>query len=152
MGRIRTVYEPRATADTRPARPRGARAPIDWRTGREIVEARGASGFARAPIRSSVGGAMAGKFLKRGAIIDSVKSEHRTNAIRKREGLTRHPISAHSCGCTDPNCGAFHLIRTERTIPTTEEAIATLVRDKKARKTSARVQKVHVTRKKQKPN
>ena len=77
---------------------------------------------------------MAGKFLRRGAIIDSVKSEHRTNAIRKRKGLTRHPISAHSCQCPDPNCGAFHLIRTERTIPTPEECETLLAKDNRVRK------------------
>jgi hypothetical protein len=93
---------------------------------------------------------MAGKFLKRDAIIDSVKSEHRTNAIRKRRGLTRHPISAHSCGCPDPGCGAFHLIRIERTIPTAEEADAALVSAKKARKASARAQEANAARKKRK--
>ena len=91
---------------------------------------------------------MAGKFLKRDAVIDSVKSEHRTNAIRKRRGLARHPTSAHSCGCPDPGCGAFHLIRTERTIPTAEEANAALVANKKARKALARAQKVKKVRKK----
>lgn len=91
---------------------------------------------------------MAGKFLKRNAIIDSVKSEHRTNAIRRRQGLTRHPIIVYSCGCPDPNCGAFHLIRTERTIPTADEADAALAKDKKIRKALARVQRVNVTRKK----
>jgi hypothetical protein len=77
---------------------------------------------------------MAGKFLKRGAIVDTVKGEHRTNANRKRSGLTQHPIRVTSCGCPDPNCGAFHVIETERTIPTAEEADARLVEDKKARK------------------
>jgi hypothetical protein len=93
---------------------------------------------------------MAGKFLKRDAIIDTVKSEHRTHAIRKRRGLTQHPISAHSCGCPDPNCGAFHVIRTERTIPTAEEADAALTADKRARKASARVRKANAPRKKRK--
>jgi hypothetical protein len=93
---------------------------------------------------------MAGKFLKRDAIIDTVKSEHRTNALRKRQGLTRHPISAHSCGCPDPNCGAFHLIRTDRVIPTAEEADAALAADKKARKASRRVQRANAARAKRK--
>ena len=79
---------------------------------------------------------MAGKFLRRGAIIDSVKSEHRTNAIRKRKGLIRHPIRAYSCGCPDPNCGAFHLIRTEITIPTPDECAALLAQDNRIRKPS----------------
>lgn len=77
---------------------------------------------------------MAGKFLRRDAIIDTVKDEHRTSAVRKRKGLTRHPITAHSCGCPDPNCGAFQLIRTERTIPTPEECKAILAKDNRVRK------------------
>lgn len=93
---------------------------------------------------------MAGKFLKRDAIVDTVKSEQRTNALRKRRGLTRHPISAHSCGCPDPGCGAFHLICTEQTIPTAVEADAALAADKKARKAAARVQKGNSARKKRK--
>jgi hypothetical protein len=78
--------------------------------------------------------AMAGKFLKRDAIVDTVKSEHRINAIRKRSGLTKHPISVTSCGCPDPNCGAFHMIRTERTIPGAEESDALLIADNRKRK------------------
>lgn len=89
---------------------------------------------------------MVRKFLKRDAIIDSVKSEHRANAIRKRQGLTRHPISAHSCGCPDPHCGAFHLIRTERTIPTAEEADAVLAADKAIRNVTKRFYKANAAR------
>lgn len=77
---------------------------------------------------------MAGKFLRRGAIVDTIKSEHRTNAIQKRDGLTRHPVTVTSCGCPDPNCGCWHTIRTERTIPTAEEGDALLRAEKKARK------------------
>jgi hypothetical protein len=95
---------------------------------------------------------MAGKFLKRDAIIDTVKSEHRTNAIRKRRRLTRHPVKARSCGCPDPSCGAFHLIRTERTIPTPTEADASLATDKKARKSQARGRKAGTARSKRKPS
>jgi len=90
---------------------------------------------------------MAGKFLMRDAIVGTVKNEHRTNAIRKRRGLTHHPISAHSCGCPDPSCGAFHLIRKDRTIPTTEEADAALVADKRVRKGSKRFGKAIAGRK-----
>lgn len=90
---------------------------------------------------------MAGKFLLRDAIIDSVKGEHRTNAIRRRQGLTRHPIAAVSCGCPDPGCGAFHIIRTERVIPTVAEADAALAADKAARKATKRAGKSNVTRK-----
>jgi hypothetical protein len=77
---------------------------------------------------------MAGNFLKRDAVIDTVKSEHRINAIRNRDGLSQHPVRVTSCGCPDPSCGAFHVIETERTIPTAEEADAHLADDKKARK------------------
>ena len=77
---------------------------------------------------------MPGKFLQRGAIVDTIKSEHRTNAIQKREGLIHHPVTVTSCGCPDPNCGCWHTIQTERTIPTPEEAVESLAGDKKARK------------------
>ena len=77
---------------------------------------------------------MAGKFLRRGAIIDTIKSEQRTNAIQKRKGLSQHPVTVTSCGCPDPNCGAWHTIRTERTIPTTEECRTLLNEDSHTRK------------------
>jgi hypothetical protein len=77
---------------------------------------------------------MAGKFLKRAAIVDLVKSEHRTNAQRKRAGLTQHPIDATVCGCTDPACGGWHEIRTEKTIPTAMEADASLKDNKRESK------------------
>jgi hypothetical protein len=77
---------------------------------------------------------MAGKFLKRGAIVDTIKSEHRINAIRKRRGLTGHPVRVTSCGCPDPNCGAFHVIETDRTVPTSEECAALLAEDNRVRK------------------
>jgi hypothetical protein len=93
---------------------------------------------------------MAGKFLRRGAIVDTIKSEHRTNAIRKRSGLTRHPLLAVSCGCPDPNCGAFHMIRTERVIPTIEEADESLASDKAKRKAFERIRKASSARRKSK--
>jgi hypothetical protein len=91
---------------------------------------------------------MAGKYLQRDAIIDTIKSEHRTNAIRKRSGLTRHPIRAVSCGCPDEICGAFHQIRTERLIPTSAEAVASLVADKAVRKAFKRAKQASQARKK----
>jgi len=72
---------------------------------------------------------MAGKFLGRDAIIDTVKGEHRANAARRREGLSRHPIRGFACGCPDPKCGAFHIIDTAATIPTAEEARRLLAED-----------------------
>lgn len=68
---------------------------------------------------------MAGKFMRRGAIIDTIKSEERTNAIQKRNG-TSFAVTTTACGCPDPNCGAWHTIRDERPLPTAEEADATL--------------------------
>ena len=75
---------------------------------------------------------MSGKFLQRGAIVDTIKSEERTNAIQKRNG-THHPVRVTSCGCPDPNCGAWHTVIEERMLPTAEEATATLKSRKAAR-------------------
>ena len=77
---------------------------------------------------------MAGKFLRRGAIIDTVKDEQRTNAIQRRKGLSGHPVRVTSCGCPDPNCGAWHTILIDRTIPTDEEAKQLLAQGKQQRK------------------
>lgn len=81
---------------------------------------------------------MAGKFLKRAAIVDLVKSEQRTNAVRKRKKLDKHPITAVVCGCPDPMCGGFHVIRADRTIPTTDEAKQAFAKGQKARKSFKR--------------
>jgi hypothetical protein len=64
---------------------------------------------------------MAGKFLKRGAIIDVLKSQERTNAIQKREGLDRHLVTFILCGCPDPNCGGWHTIDAEHQVPSAED-------------------------------
>ena len=84
---------------------------------------------------------MAGKFLRPGAIADTIRSEQRTNAIRKRHGLTKHPVTVTSCGCPDPNCGCWHTIRVERTIPTTEECATLITNDNKKRKISKKPRK-----------
>lgn len=75
---------------------------------------------------------MSGKFLKRAAIIDTIKSEERTNAVQKRNG-TRYAVRVTSCGCPDPNCGAWHTILQDRPLPTDQEALVTL-KTKKAAK------------------
>ena len=75
---------------------------------------------------------MVGKYMKRGAIIDTKKSEERTNAIQKRQG-TRHPVRTTVCGCPDPNCGAWHTILEDRVLPTAEEASLILKSAKAAR-------------------
>ena len=77
---------------------------------------------------------MAGKFLEHGALVDVKKSEERTNALQKREGLTHHPVRFTTCGCPDPNCGGWHTILTDRTIPTPKECDEILMRDNEARK------------------
>ena len=78
---------------------------------------------------------MAGQFLGRDAIIDIVKDEHRINAVRKRSGLSRHPIRIISYGYSAPDYGPFHVICRASTIPTDEEAISALSRSKKCRDT-----------------
>jgi hypothetical protein len=79
---------------------------------------------------------MTGQFLKRAAIIDIIRSEERTNAIQKREGLTNHPVRFTVCGCPDPNCGGWHTIITDRKLPTDEECVTILKNNNKARKVS----------------
>lgn len=69
---------------------------------------------------------MPGKFLKRGAIVDVIKSQERTNAIQKRDGLSKHPVRFTVCGCPDPNCGGWHTIVTDRQVPTADECDALL--------------------------
>ena len=64
---------------------------------------------------------MPGKFLKRGAIVDVIKSQERTNAMQKRDGLSKHPVRFTVCGCPDPNCGGWHTIVTDRQVPTADE-------------------------------
>jgi hypothetical protein len=81
---------------------------------------------------------MAGKFMRRAAIIDSVKSEHATNARRRREGLTRHPVRGYACGCPAPSCGAFYVIDTTKVIPTAAECRALLAADNRGRKSNTR--------------
>lgn len=93
---------------------------------------------------------MAGKFLRRGAIVDTIKSEQRTNAIQKRGGLTQQPVTVTPCGCPDPNCGCWHTILTERTIPTAEEADTELAIKKKESKASKRLGKPKMSRNKAK--
>lgn len=77
---------------------------------------------------------MVGKFLKRGAIIDTIKSEERINSQQKRTGPTRYHVRVTSCGCPDENCGAFHVPVTERPLPTDAEAADTLARHNRERK------------------
>lgn len=68
---------------------------------------------------------MAGKFMGRDAVVSTIKSAERTNAMQKRNG-TNHQVHAVVCGCSDPHCGAFHRMVEGRTLPTPEEADATL--------------------------
>lgn len=77
---------------------------------------------------------MSGKFLKRGAIIDVIKSAERTNAIQKREGLSDHAVRFTSCGCSDPACGGWHTIDLDRTRPTAEDCDEIIRADNRNRK------------------
>ncbi len=79
---------------------------------------------------------MTGKFLKRGAIIDTIKSEERMNALQRRAGKTKHHVDVVSCGCPDENCGAFHILRSERPLPSREEAEQTLLVNRQQRKSA----------------
>ena len=83
---------------------------------------------------------MAGKFLKRGAIIDTKKSEERMNAQQKRAGRARYHVRVTSCGCPDPKCGAFHVLDSTRPLPNAAEAVATLKGNKAQRKLATRVE------------
>lgn len=79
---------------------------------------------------------MAGKFMRRNAVIDTVKSEERTNSLQKRSG-TNHPVRTTVCGCPDPNCGAWHTILHDRELPTQAEADETLKYEKAQRRSGA---------------
>lgn len=73
---------------------------------------------------------MPGKFLSRGALVDLIKSQERTSAIQKRDGLTQHPVRTTICGCPDPNCGGWHTIVTEKKVSTENECRSILQHEK----------------------
>ncbi|MGZ0079703.1 hypothetical protein [Methylomonas sp. YC3] len=77
---------------------------------------------------------MSRPFLGRSAIVDIIKDKERTNAIQKREGLTNHPVRFTVCGCPDPNCGGWHTIEMNRTVPSSGECEALLKADNVERK------------------
>ena len=77
---------------------------------------------------------MSGKFMRRGAIIDTIKSEERTNSIQKREDLINHPVHTTVCQCPDPNCGAWHEILTDRTLPTEKDCVEILIKHNQEKK------------------
>jgi hypothetical protein len=81
---------------------------------------------------------MSNPFLGRAAIVDIIKSRERTNAIQKREGLTEHPVRFTVCGCSDPHCGGWHTIETDRKVPTQDECAQILQADSSARKRAKR--------------
>lgn len=80
---------------------------------------------------------MSNPFLGRRAIVDAVKSNERTNAKQRRDGLTDHPVTFTVCGCPDANCAGWHTIETDRKVPSGEECVAILKADNKARKANA---------------
>jgi hypothetical protein len=69
---------------------------------------------------------MVGKFLTRNEIIDTIKSEEKMNSLQSRGGGRKYHVDTYVCGCPDDNCGAFHLMRADRPLPSAEEADATL--------------------------
>ena len=84
---------------------------------------------------------MAGKFLERDAIIATIKTEERMNAKQNRSEITKYHVYAVPCGCSDPNCGAFHRLWPERPLPTKQQALETLAKNSQARK--AEIRDVH---------
>jgi hypothetical protein len=77
---------------------------------------------------------MSRPFLSRSAIVDVIKSQERTNAVQKRDGLTSHPVRFTVCGCPDPNCGGWHTIQTDMTIPSADECAIIIKKDNLTRK------------------
>jgi hypothetical protein len=77
---------------------------------------------------------MAGKFLKRNAIIDTLKSAEKVNSIQARQGKERYHVDTVPCGCSDDNCGAFHIVRTDRPLPSATEADSTLLAQRRAKR------------------
>ncbi len=78
---------------------------------------------------------MSGKFLKRNAIIDTIKSEEKMNSLQARSGGTRYHVDTVPCGCPDDNCGAFHVLRNHRPLPSPSEADATLLARRRQKRT-----------------
>jgi hypothetical protein len=81
---------------------------------------------------------MAGKFLKRGAIVDVIRSAERINAIQRRTGLLDRAVRFTTCGCPDPACGGWHTIDLARTRLTAQEYDALIRVDNKARASAKR--------------
>ena len=81
---------------------------------------------------------MAGKFLRRRAIVDTIKSDERMNALQKRSGRVLYHVDVVSCGCPDENCGAFHILRANRPLPSAQEAMDTLLARKRQRKATSK--------------
>jgi len=79
---------------------------------------------------------MSGKFLSREALRNTKKAFEAVNSRQKRAG-TNFAVSTVPCGCSDPGCGAFHRVETDRPLPTTEEAIQTLKAKKAISKNKA---------------
>jgi len=69
---------------------------------------------------------LVGKFLKRNAIVDLVKSNDKTNSLQARNGGPRYHVDTIVCGCPDDNCGGWHAIRMDRPLPSSKEADETL--------------------------
>jgi hypothetical protein len=84
---------------------------------------------------------MTGKFMSREAIRNTRKAMEAVNSRQRRAG-TDFAVNTIACGCSDPGCGAFHRVDTERPLPTIDEAVTTM----KAKKRSAKRPKLQPTR------
>ena len=77
---------------------------------------------------------MAGKFMNRNAVINTIKSQERTNAQQKRSGIQNH-VTATICQCGDPDCGAFHTIDKDRVLPSRQKCEGILKGHNRRKKT-----------------
>lgn len=77
---------------------------------------------------------MAGKFMNRNAVINTIKSQERMNAQQTREGSNNH-VHATICQCSFPDCGAFHTADENRPLPTIDKCDKIIQSHKKNDKT-----------------
>lgn len=81
---------------------------------------------------------MAGRFLKRGAIVKVIKSAERTNAIQRRAGLLDHAVRFITCARPYPACGGWHTLDLARTCPSAQKCDALIRVDNRARASAKR--------------
>ncbi|WP_369942321.1 hypothetical protein [Xanthomonas medicagonis] len=76
---------------------------------------------------------MAGKFLKRGDIVDVIKSAERNNALQRRIGLPSRALRFIPCSYADPDCGSLQTIDLAHTRPAMQGCDPLIRTDNKAR-------------------